>query len=79
MRKLVFQQSLRVATARKLAVLFYKMMSEPFTWNQQGGEAYEQQMKERQVKRLIKKAQGLGLTLVPADSVGDINTEAALA
>jgi len=68
-----------VATARKLAVLFYKMMSEPFTWNQQGDEAYEQQMKERQVKRLINKAQGLGLKLVPADSVGDINTEAALA
>jgi transposase len=68
-----------VATARKLAVLFYKMMSEPFTWNQQGDEAYEQQMKERQVKRLINKAQGLGLKLVPADSVGEINMEAALA
>jgi transposase len=68
-----------VATARKLAVLFYKMMSEPFTWNQQGSEAYEQQMRERQVKRLIKKAEGLGLTVVPSEGAGEINAEAALA
>jgi hypothetical protein len=62
-----------VATARKLAVLFYKMMSGELTWNEQGTEAYVQQIKERQVKSLIRKAQGLGLTVVPAESGAEIS------
>jgi transposase len=68
-----------VATARKLAVLFYKMMSGELTWSEQGTEAYAQQMKDRQVKSLIKKAQGLGLKVVPSDSAGEISGEIALA
>ena len=68
-----------VATARKLAVLFYKMMSGELTWSEQGTEAYAQQMKDRQVKSLIKKAQGLGLTVVPSEGAGEISTEIALA
>ena len=68
-----------VATARKLAVLFYKMMSGELTWSEHGTEAYAQQMKDRQVKSLIKKAQGLGLKVVPSDSAGEISGEIALA
>ena len=68
-----------IATARKLAVLFYKMMSERFNWNDMGSEAYEEQIRQRRVMNIIKKAQGLGLTVVPCESVGQINTEAALA
>lgn len=53
-----------VATARKLAVLFYKMMSERFTWNDMGSEAYEEQIRERRVKSIIKKAESLGLRIL---------------
>lgn len=53
-----------VATARKLAVLFYKMMSEGFTWNDMGSEAYEEQIRQRQVKNIIKKAETLGLRVL---------------
>jgi transposase len=53
-----------VATARKLAVLFYKMMSERFTWNDMGSEAYEEQIRQRQVKNIIKKAESLGLRIL---------------
>jgi len=68
-----------VATARKLAVLFYKMMSEGFIWNDMGSQRYEAQVKERQVKSLIKKAQGLGLSVVASQGAGEINEEIALA
>jgi transposase len=53
-----------VATARKLAVLFYKMMSERFTWNDMGSEAYEEQIRQRRVRNIIKKAEGLGLRIL---------------
>jgi hypothetical protein len=55
------------------------MMSGELTWNEQGTEAYAQQMKDRQVKSLIKKAQVLGLTVVPSEGTGEINSEIALA
>jgi hypothetical protein len=55
------------------------MMSGELTWNEQGTEAYAQQIKERQLKSLIKKAQGLGLTVVPSEGSGVISAEITLA
>ena len=53
--------------------------SERFNWNDMGSEAYEEQIRQRRVMNIIKKAQGLGLTVVPCESAGEINTVAALA
>jgi hypothetical protein len=55
------------------------MMSEGFIWNDMGCQRYEEQVKERQVKSLIKKAQGLGLSVGASQGAGEINTEIALA
>lgn len=57
-----------VATARKLAVLFYKMMSQDFTWNDMGSQIYEEKIRERRIKSIIKKAEGLGLRVVDEPS-----------
>jgi hypothetical protein len=40
------------------------MMSERFTWNDMGSEAYEEQIRQRQVKNIIKKAESLGLRIL---------------
>jgi hypothetical protein len=58
------------ATARKLAVLLYIMMSGELILNEQGTEANPQQTMDRQVKSLIRKAQGLCLTAVPSENAG---------
>jgi transposase len=52
-----------VATARKIAVIFYKMMSEKVAFNPTPIETYTQDYKNLQVKRLKHKAKTLGLIL----------------
>ena len=54
-----------VATARKLAVLFYHAMQHGLAYVERGLEAYEQAYRERQRRYLQKRAAELGLSLVP--------------
>jgi len=52
-----------VATARKIAVIFYKLMKEKTSFNPVNIEQYAASSKEYQIKRLRKQAQKLGLSL----------------
>jgi transposase len=54
-----------VATARKLAVLYYHAMRHGMAYVERGLEAYEQAYRDRQKRYLSKCAAELGLTLVP--------------
>lgn len=55
-----------VATARKLAVLFYYAMREGVDYVERGLEAYEATYRKHQERFLHKRAAELGFTLVPA-------------
>ena len=55
-----------VATARKLAVLYYHAMRHGLAYVEQGLERYEQLHRERQQRYLQKRAAELGLLLMPA-------------
>jgi len=55
-----------VATARKLAVLFYLAMRHGMAYVEKGLEAHEKAYRERQQRLLIKRAADLGFSLVPA-------------
>lgn len=57
------------ATARKLAVIFYKMLKEKVSFNPLPLEEYNQYFKERKIKYIYKQADLYGLKLVPADFV----------
>ena len=54
------------ATARKLAVLFYRLMRYGWEYVEQGVEAYEAQQRAQQVKWLKKRAHALGFSVVTA-------------
>lgn len=51
------------ATARKIAVIFYNVMTKGIEFVEQGIKLYEQKIKERQLKYLHKQAKRFGLTL----------------
>ena len=53
------------ATARKIAELYYRLMKYGFDYVEQGLEEYEKQYKEKMLKSLTKKAQQMGMELVP--------------
>lgn len=53
------------ATARKIAVIFYNVMTKGIEFVEQGIKLYEQKIKERQLKYLHKQAKRFGLTLSP--------------
>lgn len=53
------------ATARKIAVIFYNVMTKGIEFAEQGIKLYEQKVKERQLKYLHKQAKRFGLTLSP--------------
>lgn len=53
-----------VATARKLAVLFYHAMRHGLAYVERGLEAYEEAYRQRQLRYLQKRAAELGLNLV---------------
>ena len=55
-----------VATARKLAVLFYYLLRFGKQYVEPGIQAYEQKFRERQIKSLKMKAKALGFQLVEA-------------
>lgn len=57
------------ATARKIAVIFYKLLKEKTTFNPLSAEQYMETFKEQQIKKIKKQAEGLGLSLVPHELV----------
>ena len=54
------------ATARKIAVLFYNVMTKGADYVEEGLISYQRKFKEQQIQRLQKQAKYLGLQLVPA-------------
>jgi transposase len=57
------------ATARKLAVIFYNVLTKGIEFVEQGLIRYQQQYEAQLRQRLQKQAQRLGLTLVPVAPV----------
>jgi transposase len=57
------------ATARKLAIIFYKMMKDKVDFNPLPLEEYNQYFKERKIKYINKQATNYGFKLVPVDFV----------
>jgi hypothetical protein len=53
------------ATAHKLARIFYRLWTSGDTYADPSIDAYEQQYQERMLQNLKKKAQALGLELIP--------------
>ena len=52
------------ATARKIAVIYYNIMTKGFDYVEQGLIKYQNNFKEQQIKRLKKQANYLGLQLI---------------
>jgi transposase len=57
------------ATARKIAVIFYKLLKDKTTFNPLSAEQYMETFKQQQLKKLKKQANNLGLLLVPNEVV----------
>lgn len=53
------------ATARKLAVMFYRAVTKGLEYIEKGIEQYEKQWQQQQLKLLIKKAKELNFELLP--------------
>ena len=58
-----FRHALK-ATARKLAVIYYRIMTKGFPFVEQGIVRYQQHFKEQQLRLLQKKAKSLGFQLL---------------
>lgn len=58
-----FRHALK-ATARKLAVIYYRIMTKGLTFVEQGIAVYQQRFKEQQLRLLQKRAKSLGFQLV---------------
>jgi transposase len=56
------------ATARKLAVIFYRMVTRREPYREAGEVAYTQQQKDRFLKRLKRHAKQLGYVLTPQEA-----------
>lgn len=52
------------ATARKIAVLYYRLMKYGFDYVEQGLEAYENKYKEKMISNLKKKAKQYGMEII---------------
>jgi transposase len=57
------------ATARKIAIIFYKMIKDNSAFNAPSLEEYNQHFKDRQIKYIYKMAQKLNLNISPASCV----------
>ncbi len=53
------------ATARKIAVIFYKMLKDKVMFNPINTDTYVERFKERQIRKIEKQAKSLGLQLSP--------------
>lgn len=58
-----------VATAHKLARLFYRTLKYGTEYIDQGQEEYERQYRERTLKAMQRKAADMGYTLVPSEKI----------
>jgi transposase len=56
------------ATARKIAILYYNVMTKGIEFVEKGILAYQQKVKEQQLKRLHQQAKQLGLKLLPMNN-----------
>lgn len=56
------------ATARKIAVLYYRLMKYGFDYVEDGLEEYERKYKEKMLKSLAKKARQFGMELIPKEA-----------
>ncbi|MFO7790781.1 MAG: IS110 family transposase [Bacteroidales bacterium] len=56
------------ATARKIAVLYYRLMKYGFDYVEKGLDEYERQYKEKMLKSLTKKARQFGMELIPEET-----------
>jgi transposase len=56
------------ATARKLAELYYRFMTQGMEYVEKGIDKYERIYKQRMTKSVSKKALALGYALVPINS-----------
>ncbi len=57
-----------VATAYKIARIFYTMLTKRVPFQEMGADEYERRYRERVIARLSKKAYGLGYRLVPLET-----------
>jgi transposase len=57
------------ATARKIAILFYRAMRFGMSYQDPGADQYEMKYRERVVKQLHRRAATFGFTLQPIESV----------
>lgn len=55
------------ATARKLAIIYYRALKDGEVYDEKGADCYDQKFKERTVKYLEKRASALGYQLVLVD------------
>jgi hypothetical protein len=55
------------ATARKIAILFYRAMRFGMRYEDPGADQYEQRYRERVVKQLQRRAAHFGFALQPVD------------
>ena len=53
------------ATARKIAVLYYRLMKFGFEYVEQGLQEYEKIYRERMIRSLTKKAKQFGMQIIP--------------
>ena len=58
------------ATAHKLALILYNMIKTGVEYAESGAQYYEELHRERSIRNLKKKAENLGLTLVPIEQNG---------
>ena len=57
------------ATARKLAVLLHKLITEGTSYSEPDAEKYQEKVKADRVKRLLRQAKDLGYDLVKVDLI----------
>jgi transposase len=53
-----------IATARKLAILYYKTLRDGLEYQDPGANAYQEASRERQIRGLQRRASALGYELV---------------
>jgi hypothetical protein len=58
------------ATARKLAVLFYRMVKNGLAYNDPGADYYEAAYRDRVLRSLKRRAEDLGYQLIQAAPIG---------
>jgi hypothetical protein len=61
------------ATARKLAVLFYRALRFGLAYADPGAGYYEERYKRRAIENLQRRARGLGFTLVEIPEMGGVS------